>query len=110
METFWDWRWRRRRWPSLKYDFLLFDIKDKYSLIHDDTIIEYGTYRVTKNDLVWVNEFEYKITLTQFFKLDYPTYMLDSFNYLIRITSNDTIALYEPYADGFSWYFKREGR
>ena len=35
---------------------------------------------------------------------------LDSFNYLIRITSNDTIALYEPYADGFSWYFKREGR
>jgi hypothetical protein len=93
----------------LEYTFLIIDRKDDYRLIRNDTIIEKGAYRISENDIdAFKNLSPYKIKFTQTYRLSYPSYPLDSYTYLIQNISRDTLGLYEPYMDGFSFYYKRE--
>jgi hypothetical protein len=93
----------------LEYTFLIIDRKDDYRLIRNDTIIEKGAYRISENDIdAFKNLSPYKIKFAQTYRLSYPSYPLDSYTYLIQNISRDTLGLYEPYMDGFSYYYKRE--
>jgi hypothetical protein len=93
----------------LNYTFLILDRKDDYQLVRNDTITEKGAYQISENDIDAFKDLSpYKIKFTQTYRLSYPTYPLDSYTYIIQNISCDTLGLYEPYIDGFYFFYKRE--
>jgi hypothetical protein len=91
------------------YNLLELNNKDEYQNIRHDTIVENGTYRISKNDLDFLYSVcSFKIKFTQKAKEGYSANQLGSYTYLIQMISQDTLALYEPYLDGFDYYFARQ--
>ncbi len=93
----------------LNYNSLIINNKDAYQNIRNDSIIENGTYRISKNDLDFMNSIcSFKIKFTQVSRVGYSANQLGSYTYLIQMISQDTLALIEPYYDGFDYYYSRQ--
>jgi hypothetical protein len=94
---------------SVRYNSLILKKEDEYQMIRHDTIIEDGTYRISKNDLNFYNSYcSYKIRFNQESSLGRSADQLESYELLIQMISQDTLALYEPYYDGFDYYYARQ--
>jgi hypothetical protein len=94
---------------SLNYNILIIDNKDEYQKIRHDTIIENGTYRISKNDLDFYNSIcSFKIKFNPESREGYSANQLESYSLLVDMISSDTLGLYEPYYDGFDFYFARQ--
>jgi hypothetical protein len=94
---------------SPDYSTLVLDSKDEYQKIRHDSIIENGTYRISKNDLDFYNSIcSFKIKFRQESREGYSADQLESYSLLVDMISSDTLGLYEPYYDGFDFYFARQ--
>jgi hypothetical protein len=94
---------------SVNYNTLMLDSKDEYQMIRHDSIIENGTYRISRNDLDFYNSiYSFKIKFNQESREGYSADQLESYSLLIDLISSDTLGLYEPFYDGFDYYFARQ--
>jgi len=83
---------------------LILKRNDEFSFLRNDSTIESGTYKITKNDIQgFQTDRPYLLKLTANFPKNFGTIIL-----AIRVFSMDTIHLSDPNPDGCGFYFTRQ--
>jgi hypothetical protein len=84
-------------------------MNNNYTFMRNDTIIERGSYTISKNtNTQFLGVGEFIMDYNSKYKLGRGASILTNDKKVIQEIGEDTIGLYEMYADGFSFYFIRQ--